>query len=320
VGAGASGKLLSHGSLDSSTQLLSGYHLCSGEGSLELASSLCMRSWSGVLPSCAATAAAAGSTVSATETTGVPESPRSWSTFVSASSVQSKRSSAAAAAALEARQAAQMLLRPLMALQQRRNQHHQHPQGRGGAGSERVAHMSHKRPEAAAAAAVTVAAAAPTAREGEALRQHVQGEEHGDIADVVDSAATAGVDCLVYRGGAQPTGKDSGSAPSKVQVHDAVLGAAEAGAAAAAGAKSAARRMDASQGSDVKGGGGAAAVASSAKSGGSEGGAQGIWGLRLRPGVGRAWSGPKSVLERVEGLLQGRGAQGAASRQGSRTL
>jgi hypothetical protein len=109
-----SGRLGSSGSLNSTNHLQPAQNLArSRDGSLELASSLCMRSWSGVLPCASVTDASAASD------SGQPESPRSGNTFVSASSVQSRRSLAATAAAQQAQQAAQMLLQPLLALQQR---------------------------------------------------------------------------------------------------------------------------------------------------------------------------------------------------------
>lgn len=110
----ASARLGSSGSLNSANHLQPAQYLArSRNGSLELASSLCMRSWSGVLPCASLT------DTSIASDSGQPESPRSWTTFVSASSAQSRRSLAASAAAQQAQQAAQMLLQPLLALQQR---------------------------------------------------------------------------------------------------------------------------------------------------------------------------------------------------------
>lgn len=108
-----SGKLgSSSNSFNSTSQLQCQYPVRSHDGSLELTPSMCMRSWSDVLPCASVTDASTASE------SGQPESPWSWNTFVSASSVQSRRSMAAAAAAQEARQAAQMLLQPLIAVQQ----------------------------------------------------------------------------------------------------------------------------------------------------------------------------------------------------------
>jgi hypothetical protein len=138
-GRSSYGSLKSYGSLGRNS---TGSHLQpnsltrSREGSLELTSPLCMRSWSGVLPTTSSAVWPTDISTGSAETSLVPESPRSVNTFVSASSVQSRRSLAAAAAAHEARQAAHALLQPLLALQQ----HTQQPWGAAGDNSSSKAH------------------------------------------------------------------------------------------------------------------------------------------------------------------------------------
>lgn len=120
----ASVRLGSSGSLNSTNHLQPAQYLSRDrDGSLELASSLCIRSWSGVILPCTSL-----TDTSIASDSGQPESPRSWNTFVSASSAQSRRSLAATAAAQQAQQAAQMLLQPLLALQQQQQRGGSKPQ------------------------------------------------------------------------------------------------------------------------------------------------------------------------------------------------
>lgn len=176
--AANSARMGSLGSVNSSSLLLPQGSIRSREGSMELTSSLCMRSWSGVLlPTEASSTSAAD--------TGLPESPRSCNTFVSASSVQSRRSLAASAAAQEATQAAHMLLQPLLAMQQQRQRQQEVQQEQAQLGVQQQ--PADSQPQAAL--------------QQNSLRRHTWDTHSscvtGEVQGAAEPHAAAGVDCMV---------------------------------------------------------------------------------------------------------------------------
>lgn len=189
--AANSARMGSIGSVNSSSLLVPQGSIRSREGSMELTSSLCMRSWSGVLlPTEASSASAAD--------TGLPESPRSCNTFVSASSVQSRRSLAASAAAQEATQAAHMLLQPLLAMQQQRQRQQEVQQEQQQLGAQQQ--PADSQPQAVL--------------QQNTLRRHTWDTHSSCVTEggqgAAEPHASAGVDCMVsYRSSTSAgTGKD----------------------------------------------------------------------------------------------------------------
>jgi hypothetical protein len=243
------------------------YPVRSRDGSLELAPSMCMRSWSGVLPCTSVTDASTASE------SGQPESPRSWNTFVSASSVQSRRSLAAAAAAQEARQAAQMLLQPLMAPVQQQ-------QGQKG-DSKQLQDAGEQ-----------------------SLRRVTWGSSgSGELLSAQNGSGTAaaGAECLISYRSIASESKDSkhceadtaatAAAPAAADQHCGRLEQSSAKAAAAAAGAAAPAPLQPVY----------------AAAGGAVGGAgMGLRRLTMRPGAGKGSGGPKGMLKRVEGMWQGR--------------
>lgn len=289
LSAAASDKFASHNSCSSNgNHVLAQYPSRSRDGSLELASSLCMRSWSGVLPCPSVTDASNASE------SGAPESPRSCNTFVSASSVQSRRSLAATAAAAEAHQAAQLLLQPLLAMQQYGPGQKQH----GLAANGKQVHGLGEQP----LRRITWGSNASGDLLGSSALQKSADSGMDEVGGAMGGAA--GVECLIsYRS----LGSDTGNGKQQqLQPAAAVLAAAPAPAVPATPPikQHKARGVVA----PLQDGAPPSAVAAA--------GGRGLLGLKMRPSLGKGPGVPNGVLKRVESLWQGRRAR-IAARKGS---